>query len=254
MKSWFYPVNRNSFRFRDALADGNGTIDIRDSHGFSVGDRIHVYFPAPENLMKYELEVLETDVPFDVSTDKDKYWVDKDAFYNGLVRATYCRLTLIREYDDPSLTSQTLRAHGLRNTFSVDVLPEDVLALLENPAKDDSYGVDFPEDNDYYEGALMTVEVNKYERSRSAREKCIATKGCRCVVCGFDFEKEYGPIGKGFIHIHHLVPISSISKEYQLDVERDLVPVCPNCHYMLHRKPNGVYTIEELKAILSENS
>ena len=64
-----------------------------------------------------------------------------------------------------------------------------------------------------------------------------------------DFEATYGEIGKGFIRVHHLVPISSIGKEYELNVERDLAPVCPNCHYMLHRK-NPPYTIEELKEIL----
>ena len=133
------------------------------------------------------------------------------------------------------------------------MLSEDTLAYILRPAVDDTYGVDYPEDNDFYEGALMTVEVNKYERSRSARDKCIALKGCRCAVCGIDFGEKYGPAGKGFIHVHHLVPISSIGKEYKLDPERDLVPVCPNCHYMLHRKPDGVYKVEELKQILEHH-
>lgn len=61
-----------------------------------------------------------------------------------------------------------------------------------------------------------------------------------------DFEAAYGEVGKGFIHVHHVVPISSIGKEYELDVEKDLVPVCPNCHYMLHRK-DPPYTVEEMK-------
>ena len=51
--------------------------------------------------------------------------------------------------------------------------------------------------------------------------------------------------------MHHLTPISTIGKEYELNVDTDLVPVCPNCHYMLHRK-NPPYTIEELKEIIRE--
>ena len=62
------------------------------------------------------------------------------------------------------------------------------------------------------------------------------------------FEDKYGEIGTGFIHIHHIVPISEIGKEYEINYKTDLVPVCPNCHAMLHRKVNDrTLTIEELK-------
>ena len=76
-------------------------------------------------------------------------------------------------------------------------------------------------------------------------------KGYQCLVCGRNFEATYGEIGKGFIHVHHLTPIYSIGKEYELNVDTDLAPVCPNCHYMLHRK-DPPYTIEELKEILQQ--
>ena len=99
------------------------------------------------------------------------------------------------------------------------------------------------------EGAVSRILVNRYERSDEARSRCIKIKGCKCAVCGINFEERYGDIGKGFIHIHHLTPISSIGKDYQIDYEKDLVPVCPNCHAMLHRK-NPPYTIEELKQII----
>ena len=90
--------------------------------------------------------------------------------------------------------------------------------------------------------------VNSYERNREAREICIAAHGCRCSVCGMDFEQMYGDIGRGFIHVHHIVPISTIGAEYKLDPVKDLVPVCPNCHAMLHRYGiRKTLTIEELK-------
>ena len=44
------------------------------------------------------------------------------------------------------------------------------------------------------------------------------------------FEDKYGEMGVGFIHIHHIVPISAIGKEYKINYKTDLVPVCPNCH------------------------
>ena len=53
------------------------------------------------------------------------------------------------------------------------------------------------------------------------------------MVCGFNFEDRYGTHGKGFIHVHHLDPLAQGERE--VVPERDLRPVCPNCHYMLHR-------------------
>ena len=62
------------------------------------------------------------------------------------------------------------------------------------------------------------------------------------------FEDKYGEMGVGFIHIHHIVPISEIGKEYKINYKTDLVPVCPNGHAMLHRKVNDrTLTVEELK-------
>ncbi|MHC7993856.1 HNH endonuclease, partial [Klebsiella pneumoniae] len=73
--------------------------------------------------------------------------------------------------------------------------------------------------------------------------------GCRCQVCGLDMASRYGEIGQGFIHIHHLIPLSGIKQDYRLNPETDLIPVCPNCHAMLHRR-DPPFTPEELKARL----
>lgn len=101
----------------------------------------------------------------------------------------------------------------------------------------------------YYEGSVTTVKVNKYERNSEARRKCIEIHGCQCKICEFDFEKTYGEAGKGLIHVHHVVPISSIKEEYQIDYEKDLIPVCPNCHAMIHRKIPP-YTCGQIKGLL----
>lgn len=70
--------------------------------------------------------------------------------------------------------------------------------------------------------------------------------GSACAVCGFDFGIAFGEEFSGKIEVHHKKPISEIGKNYVVDPVNDLVPVCPNCHMMLHSKPMGVYTIEEL--------
>jgi 5-methylcytosine-specific restriction protein A len=101
----------------------------------------------------------------------------------------------------------------------------------------------------YYEGATRQIFVNAYERNPRARKACIDHFGHTCSVCGFDFESFYGEIGTNFIHVHHLVPVSEIGSEYSINPIRDLRPVCPNCHAMLHRN-SSVLSIEELQAIL----
>ena len=88
--------------------------------------------------------------------------------------------------------------------------------------------------SDFREGTLKKVVVNTYERNQKARDKCLEVHKYRCVVCDFDFESVYGEIGKNCIHVHHLVEISTIGKEYIIDPVNDMAPVCPNCHYMLH--------------------
>ena len=52
-------------------------------------------------------------------------------------------------------------------------------------------------------------------------------------------------MGKNFIHVHHIKPLSEIDKEYKINPIQDLRPVCPNCHAMLHKKVPA-YSIEEI--------
>lgn len=107
------------------------------------------------------------------------------------------------------------------------------------------------EDGKFLEGGLSRVEVNKYERNPVNRELCLAANGYICKICGFDFEKKYGRIGYHFIHVHHEVPVSESDTAYEIDPVNDLIPVCPNCHAMLHQS-DPPYKPEELKMIIAE--
>lgn len=100
------------------------------------------------------------------------------------------------------------------------------------------------------EGAVKRVSINAYERNPVARKICIAAHGCRCAACDFDFEAVYGDVGRGFIHVHHLRPISSIGESYVLDPVRDLIPLCPNCHAMVHRS-NPPATIDAVRELIN---
>lgn len=108
-------------------------------------------------------------------------------------------------------------------------------------------------DETLLEGKTRKVNINIYERNPVARQQCIDHYGCKCIICDFDFEKKYGNIGQSFIHVHHLIEISTIGSQYSIDPIQDLRPVCPNCHAMIHRR-KPAYSIDEIKEYLTKCS
>jgi hypothetical protein len=103
----------------------------------------------------------------------------------------------------------------------------------------------------FREGDRSDVRQSKIERSRAARKACIEAHGLTCVACGLNFGAAYGSLGNGFIHVHHIEPVSG--GERDVDPVKDLVPLCPNCHAMVHRKEPPL-SIQELKIILGKNA
>lgn len=102
------------------------------------------------------------------------------------------------------------------------------------------------------EGARVEVTLDRYERSRAAREACVAAHGAVCAICGFDFARAYGPDFAGIVQVHHVVPLHAVAEEHEVDPVRDLIPVCPNCHVALHSKPDGTYLPDELRRLMRE--
>ena len=90
-----------------------------------------------------------------------------------------------------------------------------------------------PESYDKLEGRKHEDTVTRYERDRGNRKKCIEHYGYVCQVCGTNFEKTYGDLGKAFIEVHHLYPVAQ--GERQVNPIEDLIPLCSNCHSMIHR-------------------
>lgn len=108
----------------------------------------------------------------------------------------------------------------------------------------------FPDEvGEYVEGATRRVVINSQERNIHARRACLAFHGHKCTVCCFDFEENFGTIGKGFMHVHHLTPISTVSIARAVDPIADLTPLCPNCHAMIHMS-DPPFSVEELREIL----
>lgn len=157
------------------------------------------------------------------NAQKYKFW---DLFFNGWEEGKYfvweLKSTLIEALRESKLTGEQLYAEEIQDE-AVETLSE---------------------------GAKRTIIVNSYERNSRARHLCIQHWKPISSVCFFNFSSVYGEIGAGYIHVHHLVPVSQIGKAYKIDPIQDLRPVCPNCHAMLHSK-NPPLTIAELQDIIT---
>jgi 5-methylcytosine-specific restriction protein A len=103
------------------------------------------------------------------------------------------------------------------------------------------------------EGRRTTHQISRYERSPANRMRCIAHHGSTCAACGLDFGSRYGDIGTGFIEVHHRTPVSTIGGPAAVDPITDLVPLCPNCHAMVHRR-SPPYDPEEIRLLLGSTS
>ncbi|MBN2783452.1 MAG: HNH endonuclease [Pontiellaceae bacterium] len=110
-------------------------------------------------------------------------------------------------------------------------------------------GVDEVEVLGECEGAALLRLVKQYERSRINRAACIEIHGSTCKICGFDFGMHFGDLGDGFIHVHHIVSLADMRGSYALNPGADLIPVCPNCHAMLHRR-HPPLTPDELRDLM----
>jgi len=158
---------------------------------------------------------------------------------------------------DLSLESLVLNPR-FRPLFTPDELAEAQRRLdsvpnysrRKNIPSETNYPEDLQDEREYTERAKKTITVNAYERDPKARAVCLKRHGYACHVCHMRFEEVYGDIGRQFIHVHHRKPLAGRRADYRVSPTIDLVPVCPNCHAMLHTSspPLGVEELKEKMA------
>jgi len=118
------------------------------------------------------------------------------------------------------------------------------------------FGYD-PNAESFKEGNLQLRIHLRKERNRSlvkrAKERWNQEQRGHicCSICGFSFSKTYGEVGEGFIEAHHVKPITSLDPNEIVKLT-DLVPVCSNCHSMLHHNRPWL-TAEQLSDIVNRN-
>jgi 5-methylcytosine-specific restriction protein A len=100
------------------------------------------------------------------------------------------------------------------------------------------------------EGRPSQRFVTVYERDPRLRQAAIAVHGDTCFACGFNFEQFYGPEGAGFIHVHHRKPLAEAAGAASVNPSTDLVPLCANCHCMVHRRRSRTLEVGDLKEMI----
>ena len=145
----------------------------------------------------------------------------------------------------------------LQQTASVDY--EDIIAILsgckinEKKCLED---IQSETTNDYStirEGCRELIYTTRYERSPILRKRAIQIHGTTCMACEFNFFDFYGERGKNYIEVHHLVPLSTLNEESEINPITDMTVVCSNCHRMIHRERNNILSMEELREIIHQN-
>ena len=230
-----------------------GFVDWRQNVKYELGDAVYIYCTRPLMKVMYKTIVTRTSIsPQDIVNDKI-FWTDV-AEYQKSQSGYFSRLELVAETNNQYLGLSYLLKNGLKAAPQGPVKLSDELASYMNHYFSTNSEPMFPESeglDNLFEGSKMQVFVNRYERSPIAREQCILYHGCKCFVCDMNFEETYGELGKNFIHVHHIVPLSKINSKYKVSYQTDLIPVCPNCHSMLHRKIGDSYLMpQELKELL----
>ena len=112
----------------------------------------------------------------------------------------------------------------------------------------------FVPEEEVSEGKLVTTNSKTRKRSQKLRNYAFeyykSKNKIKCEVCGFDFESTYGALGKDYIEFHHINPISVYEENGEItnleEARKNLVPLCSNCHKIIHR--NNI-TVEQLKEV-----
>ncbi len=150
----------------------------------------------------------------------------------------YNRLREVLNYYDNFVKSKEFRSN--KATLAAGELALKSAAKKKtkksgNESIPDVLGEAEPSATELSEGALRQVSQTKHERNQALRQLCLKHFGAICQACGMKFEDVYGEIGKGYIEVHHLSPIGQTDGEHAVNPKTDLVPLCANCHAMIHR-------------------
>lgn len=184
-------------------------------------------------------------IPFLLKTNKDTFhpWITAGSKVSPIGCNLYCKelkdwFSTNNPTKDDAIVIEIIKP---KKSYSLSILKYNE-ELIENSSSDLIT---------LTEGGERIVISIQAERNPQLRKEAIRFHGTACKVCGFDFENKYGDWGKGFIEVHHLLPLGESKKiKREVNPKKDLTVLCSNCHKMIHRKREITLTMQELKSKL----
>lgn len=230
--------------FSKTLTNTDADMSGSHSNGISI-PKSHAYFFGT-----FSAEVLNPSKTVSILDRSGRKWNLIAYWYNGRVLGQGTR----DEYRLAGEATAMLRALDLGPGDTIEFVQELDGTFSLNSV--DPVGADpreyLPSDPEGLpEGAATSVTVNRYERSRANRDACIARHGSACACCGMRFSESYGD-GEldSLIHAHHLIPVSQLNGS-PVDPVTEMIPVCPNCHAVIHSRGQTPRSIDEVRRMIS---
>jgi len=252
--SWIIKDSKNSMKNLDKSAflhRGTGIpVDIRSffkADTMKSGDRIPIS-------LQYGTESFEAHIEMD-SQDTPRTRLFWSSDFSKELRNLFPYHYKQFSDGNKNSISQLLMKFEVQNglhqyliSFSGDIQQETIEQDIQSEIDEDT-------GSHAKEGAVREYFGKRYERDPANRKKAIKIHGLECRVCNFNFEEMYGERGADFIEIHHRKPIYTFEGQAQtIDPHLDLVPLCSNCHRMIHRRSDNVLTVEQLQEIMKNNT
>jgi 5-methylcytosine-specific restriction protein A len=140
--------------------------------------------------------------------------------------------------------------YGQNNKWYADTIEvkderEKIINLIEEIINKTIIEIGKDDELKYLEGKISSSikNISAIERNAKARKECLKYyfpngKKYQCQICNFCFEDVYGGIEKNYIEVHHIkshTTYSLLVGEHEIDPRKGLIPVCSNCHSIIHR-------------------
>lgn len=153
------------------------------------------------------------------------------------------------------------KGEAVSHLVSSDYNYTDVLQGSEELYKSEPNRTIIPLDEIVREGRITTGNRTIHERSQRLRaaaiEAFMQNGKLYCDCCNFEFDDFYGKhYGDSCIEIHHLKPLFMYEDEDMVrTIEqslKNLIPVCPNCHRVIHRNHISIDGIPLFKQTIQQ--
>lgn len=210
-----------------------------------TSDGILGFVISPQKKVKYLLEFIERE-------NQRVFFKIKKIFKNPV---SFKSLTYKKEFKDSELIRRNYEGKCL---FKLSQIQFEIIQNLTNINENLDIHSDLAIktieetqgqiDENYIpfsEGQKKVIQSISYERNPKNRKKALKIHGTTCLACGFNFNDFYGEdLARDFIEVHHIKPISKGVQE--INPKTDLIPVCSNCHSMIHRESESLTSFDKI--------